>query len=271
MDRDYAATYRHLYTHHWWWRARERAILQTLRERLPAGRRGRILDIGCGDGLWFDKLAAFGDVEGVEVCGDLISRQNPWRSSIHVGPFDETFNPRGHFSLILLLDVLEHLADPCAALRHVSRLLTPDGLVVIHVPALESLWTTHDDLNHHYTRYSRRTLQDVLRAASLWAESLRYTFYWTCPVKLAIRAKERLLRSVPRPPAVPAAPVNALCYGLCRVEQWLFTHRSPGFGTSLLAVARHGARRLPIAPAGDDAAGDDAAAADECLEDLLVG
>ena len=120
-------------------------------------------------------------MEGVEVCGELISRDNPWRDRIHVGPFDESFEPRGHFSLILMLDVLEHLTDPCAALQHVSRLLAPDGLVLIHVPAFQSLWTSHDELNHHYTRYSKRSLQEVLREASLWAESLQYTFYWTCP------------------------------------------------------------------------------------------
>ena len=246
MNRDYAVKYRHLYLHHWWWRAREQAVVRVLREQLGHSRDERILDIGCGDGLLFDQLAKFGHVQGVEVCGELISRDNPWRDRIHVGPFDESFAPRGEFSVILMLDVLEHMSDPCGALRHVHRLLAPDGFVLIHVPAFMSLWTSHDELNQHFTRYTQRSLRQVLETASLRAQRMQYTFYWTCPVKLAIRFKEWLFRTVPQPPAVPPRLVNAVCYQLCRLEQRLFGQRSPGFGTSILAVVKHGVRCEPI-------------------------
>ena len=69
MNRDYAAKYRHLYMHHWWWRAREQAVLRVLRERLRAGRRERILDIGCGDAI------------AVRQTGSSLATWKVWRSA----------------------------------------------------------------------------------------------------------------------------------------------------------------------------------------------
>ena len=238
MDSDYAANYRRLYENHWWWRAREAAVLQVLQEHCSADSPRRILDIGCGDGLLFDKLAPWGEVEGVEVCSELVSSDNPWRSNIYLGPFDELYQPARKYDLILMLDVLEHFEDPVAALRHASRLLEPDGMLLIHVPAFRALWTSHDDINHHYTRYSQRSLRHVLQQAAFDVTRQQYTFYWTCPVKLAIRAKERLLGTASRPAEVPPSWVNSICYQLCRLEQRLFRRRSPGFGSSILALAR---------------------------------
>ena len=78
----------------------------------PASRRERILDIGCGDALFFDRLAEFGEVEGVEPCLDLISPGNPHRDRIYVCPFDENFRPGKQYSLILMLDVLSIWRNP---------------------------------------------------------------------------------------------------------------------------------------------------------------
>jgi len=53
VEPDYAAYYHHLYRYHWWWRAREAVIVAWLRRLVPAGGFGPILDVGCGDGLFF--------------------------------------------------------------------------------------------------------------------------------------------------------------------------------------------------------------------------
>ena len=136
--------------------------------------------------------AEFGEVEGVEPSMDLVSPHNPHRNRIYVCPFDENFRPGKQYSLITMLDVLEHLEDPVGALRHAMELLTPSGLMIITVPALMALWTNHDVLNHHLTRYTRRSFRKVAGQAGFEAQEERYLYHWTCPVKLGVRVIESM-------------------------------------------------------------------------------
>src|SRR5436190_189838 len=77
VDATYAQEYRELYERHWWWRARERFILDELARLRPAAGWGAILDVGCGDALFFDALSRFGDVEGVEPDASLVTPNGP--------------------------------------------------------------------------------------------------------------------------------------------------------------------------------------------------
>jgi len=239
MRADYGERYRELYQRHWWWRAREAAILDVLRAQQPPQGWKRILDVGCGDGLFFDRLAQFGEVEGIEPAAELVSSTSPHRSRIHIAPFDENFRPGRQYSLILMLDVLEHLADPCPALRHALALLEPQGRVIITVPAFRLLWTNHDDLNQHFTRYSKRSFRRLARQAGLHIETEKYFFQWPFPVKLATRFAERLLRLQPKPPKIPAPWINGLFYRLSRLEYKLLNPLPVPFGSSLLVVGRN--------------------------------
>ena len=82
MDPEYGALYRELYERHWWWRAREAVILDELSRLRPAGDWGRILDVGCGDGLFFPRLSELGEVVGVEPEAALLS-DRPREGEIH--------------------------------------------------------------------------------------------------------------------------------------------------------------------------------------------
>jgi 2-polyprenyl-3-methyl-5-hydroxy-6-metoxy-1,4-benzoquinol methylase len=237
MDNAYAQTYRNLYESHWWWRARERFILDTLQHQLGTSRTGSILDVGCGDGLFFNELSKWGSVEGVEIDDSVVSRDGRWRENIYIRPFDSSFQPNTRYKLILMLDVLEHLPDPEAALRHARSLLSDEGKLLVTVPALRCLWTAHDDLNHHFTRYTAEALCRQATSAALNIEMVRYLFHWTCPIKLAIRVKQRWMGAKVAPPQVPNLLVNRACYALTRFERKLFGWCRLPFGSSLMALA----------------------------------
>jgi 2-polyprenyl-3-methyl-5-hydroxy-6-metoxy-1,4-benzoquinol methylase len=95
----------------------------------------RILDVGSGDGLFFGKLAEFGDVDGVELSDGLVNPQ---------GPFGERIQ-----SFVFMFDVLEHLNNPGEASRHAHSLLTPGGALLLTVRAFEILWTNHNTINQY--------------------------------------------------------------------------------------------------------------------------
>lgn len=237
MDEQYGAQYAALYRGHWWWRAREAYLLDLLRRLRPPAGWPRILDVGCGDGLFFDALAAFGAVAGVESDSRLVSPSGPHRSRIHLGPFDQTYTPGHTFDLVLMLDVLEHLPDASGALTRVYDLLSPNGLLVITVPAFLALWTRHDELNHHLTRYRRSTIAPLLSAAQLVPVDMRYFFHWLAPLKLVVRLWERLLPRSGGMTRVPSPAVRRLFQGWSRLEQRLIGPLHVPFGSSLLVVS----------------------------------
>ncbi len=242
MDPEYARRYRDLYERHWWWRAREQFVLETLRRHRPAGGWRWILDVGCGDGLLFDRLAEFGNVEGVEADPVVVSAAGRHRARIHIGPFDASFQPAKIYSLILMLDVIEHLPDPVGALRHAVQLLEPDGVLVATVPAFLMLWTTHDDLNYHFTRYTRRSFGTLAQQAGITVDIARYFFHWVFAAKLVVRLVEALVHPRPSAPRLPPPWINQLLYLLSRLEQRLLAPLPVPFGSSLLVVGR---RRRP--------------------------
>lgn len=236
MDAEYALNYRELYENHWWWRARERFILATIEGLRPQGNWGSILDVGCGEGVFFDRLSKFGEVEGVESNPSLATKDHRWKQRIHVSAFDATFETNKQYSLILMLDVLEHFANPTVALRRSEKLLDVKGSLLITVPAFSCLWTTHDDLNHHVSRFTKQSLAALISHTSLRIHALRYFFHWAFPVKMLIHCKELCFRTDPVIPKVPARKVNALLYRLSIFEQAVFRTVSLPFGSSLLAV-----------------------------------
>jgi trans-aconitate methyltransferase len=192
----------------------------------------------------FPRLAEFGEVEGIEV-DPAAASEGPARSNkIQVGRFDRSFQPGRRYELILLLDVLEHLEDAGAALAYAVELLAESGLVLVTVPALNYLWTTHDDLNQHLRRYSKGSFERLACAAGLNVRDSRYFFHWLAATKLAVRAKERFVSTQPKPPAIPPPLVNRLLYRASRWEELLVRRLPVPFGNSLLVLGdRAGTRR----------------------------
>ena len=126
--------------------------------------------------------------------------------------------------------------DPLICLRRGVELLEPNGTLLITVPAFPCLWTSHDELNHHFKRYTKTTLTEVTRRAGIEVLSCRYFFQWTFPVKLMVRLKEGFLDASVRPPKIPPHWVNDTLYRVSKVEQKVFGLLPVPFGSSLILV-----------------------------------
>jgi 2-polyprenyl-3-methyl-5-hydroxy-6-metoxy-1,4-benzoquinol methylase len=235
MQTEYSDAYPDLYRHHWWWRAREHFLLRRIQELLHGRSDVRILDVGCGAGLFFEALDRYGRIEGVESDGAAAQRSGRWRDRIHVGELDDSYFPHQPFDLILMLDVIEHVADPVRLVKNAARVLEPEGYVLITVPAFEILWTAHDDINHHLRRYSRSQLHAAVTASGLTVVESRFLFPSLVVPKLIVRVKEALTAKPGGLPQIPQPTVNSA------LQTWFQMENAVGgwlpFGTSLLAVA----------------------------------
>ncbi len=180
---------------HPWELARARALSEIIGRR--RGRVDSVLDYGCGDGFTGEALQAKLGAQalvGVDVhlppaaCG----KQTTPRGTIERVREDAELGER-RFELVLLCDVIEHVAEDSALLaRVVRRWLAPDGLVLVTVPAFQALFSSHDRALRHHRRYDARSLETVLRAAGLERIDDGYLFGSLLPVRAASKLAEWL-------------------------------------------------------------------------------
>ncbi len=105
-----------------------------------APRGQRALDVGCGNGLMLRYLRFLGyEPWGVEIsewAADY-ARTVVGEERVTTGTLQEAGYPDGHFRLVTLVHVLEHLDEPAPLLAEVRRVLEPGGLLYVEVPSSE--------------------------------------------------------------------------------------------------------------------------------------
>ncbi len=98
----------------------------------------RILDVGCGAGAFGKALKDRGarEVVGIEVVPDAYERARLVLDDAICASIENIELPfsDAYFDCVVCGDVLEHLVDPVVALRKLTRVLRPDGVIVISIP-----------------------------------------------------------------------------------------------------------------------------------------
>ena len=97
---------------------------------------GRILDIGCGEGLFLQCMKKLGwHVTGCEISEIAADRaEKRLGQRIHRADFESMEKENIPWDVIMLWQVLEHVPNPNHLLQEVSKHLKDDGLIVIAVP-----------------------------------------------------------------------------------------------------------------------------------------
>src|SRR5262249_9766888 len=119
----------------------------------------------------------------------------------------------------------------------------PGGCIVINVAAMEILRGDHSILSHELRRYSRQSLEALVRETGFAVERLTYTNFTLLMPLLVVRTLQRWRglaaeADADREIMVPMAPVNAMLSVALYLESvWLRWFSSP-VGSSLLCLAR---------------------------------
>lgn len=133
---------------------------------IPRYAHGRLLDLGCGKAPLYGLYRAY--VDGV-TCVD-------WAESRHENPHLDLFHDLNRplplrsaaFDTVILSDVLEHIREPVALMREISRCLVPGGVLLLNVPFFYWL----HELPHDFFRYTRYSLEYLSSEVGLQPISL---------------------------------------------------------------------------------------------------
>ncbi|HRX78440.1 MAG TPA: class I SAM-dependent methyltransferase [Pirellulaceae bacterium] len=183
---------------HWWFRGRRRIFFHVLDKTLGNSSSRRILDVGCGAGGMLECLQRYGTTWGIDFSDEMVRLcrergfDNVLTASATELPMENDF-----FDLVTFFDCLEHIDDDQAALNEALRVLRPDGLLFVSVPAYQFLYAQNDRLAHHKRRYTMSTLRTKIQAAGFKIVHTSYINFWLFPIILPavlfIKLKERLL------------------------------------------------------------------------------
>jgi glycosyltransferase involved in cell wall biosynthesis/SAM-dependent methyltransferase len=221
---------------HWWYVAKRQVVLTAL----EAAGKGRCLDLGCGGGAMLAAAAgasvpAFGVDLSTQALDHASGRglNGLVRAEAGALPF-----PEGSFNSALLLDVLEHHARPEGLLKEVRRVLAPDGVLIVTVPAFQWMWSYADHVLGHYRRYTRHQLDAELRSCGFEVKRLTYFHSWLLPVAWLFRKLRTLMRSTNSADDFEVPPLlNKILLQVTRLEMKIMKRFDLPFGLSVLAVA----------------------------------
>ncbi|MBM3683752.1 MAG: class I SAM-dependent methyltransferase [Actinobacteria bacterium] len=232
-----------------WWTAHRAAW--AARELADHGIRS-LLDVGAGSGSMAVALRAGGvDVVGVEPHPHGAAAIAAAGVAAVCGGLADLALPDGSVPAIGFFDVLEHLPDPVDVLREAARVLRPDGVVLLAVPAYRWLWSSEDEHAGHFRRYDRAMVRAEARAAGLLVVRTEHLFASLVPLVTAARRVPYLLGRRPDPAAVdrtvgrqldPPAVLARAAGMVLGIENRIARVAPLPVGTSLVAVLRRPSR-----------------------------
>jgi len=122
--------------------------------------RGKVLDLGCGDGTHANTVAKFGQTEvyGIDPSDDIIRLARSHYPQVHFQAGSAYELPYGDnfFDFVYLIDVIEHLKEPAKMLSEVRRVLKPGGIVAIQTPnyPIKRLYDLYNFVGKNHWRQS---------------------------------------------------------------------------------------------------------------------
>jgi len=182
-------------------RLREARKVALYRRAIGGGPR-RILDFGCGNGRLLAMLREHGDpaweLEGIDFSEEAVRRCREKGFRAQAARIEDFDAPDGAFDAVIMMQLLEHLDDPRAALARVAALLRPGGVLVLETPNLGGLdyrlfrgrhWAMYH-FPRHWNLFSSAALArlleetgfavertDYLLSTSSWIVSLHHALY----------------------------------------------------------------------------------------------
>lgn len=179
MEKNYTLKYIQYEETHWWFVAR-RSILKSIIGKILIQQKLKsplkILNVGPAGGTTSIMLQDFGEVKSLEFDKLLYDYcKNERKMDVDQGSITNLPYEDESFDVACAFDVIEHVKNDTKAFEELRRVLRKNGVIIITVPAYQFLWSTHDDINYHFRRYTKKRINQLALSTGL---SLLYSSYF---------------------------------------------------------------------------------------------
>lgn len=185
---------------HWYYQTKKLPLLRYYREVRKNQPPSRVYDIGAGDGFFSESLAREnpGDILDIIQIDTGYTSSDPRKLPSIRGNLSRQRDMPASMqdSIILLMDVLEHVPDDHAFLSSIVGRCAGTNHFFITAPAFQSLWSGHDVYLGHHRRYRLPQLRDVVTRAGIRVTASYYIYASIFPAVWFVR---RWLTSPERP------------------------------------------------------------------------
>lgn len=240
---------------HFWFRTRNH-VIATLTEQITKKWSDgyRVLEIGCGTGnvlRALEQACPRGRVLGMDLFAEGLAYARTRTSCPLVQANLEQPALGVKFDLIGAFDVVEHLSDDLQVFRSLHSMLKPGGVLLLTVPARQSLWSYFDEVAHHCRRYEPADLRRKLIQSGYEIEFFSqfmatiYPLMWLARRMRSSRRQNRNSNSAGADRALALEELriipglNGLLTFMLMQEAKLIRSRiALPFGTSLIVAAR---------------------------------
>jgi SAM-dependent methyltransferase len=133
----------------------------------------RILDVGCGSGIFLDLARAAGaETFGLELNRAAADKAQTKGHKVFNQLLGELPPDANGFDLITFFQVLEHVPEPVTLMREAAARLRPGGFIAVAVPSADGVFRLvprdpHQWPPHHMSRWRLRDFQLLARTTGL--------------------------------------------------------------------------------------------------------
>jgi len=155
-----------------------------------------LLDMGSGDGFVLSQIQRsnkkinFIGVDKYYNSNQINKLKSRLKSDHIYNKIESVEIGESKVTIVLLLDVLEHIKDPKKILNDLVKniFIDKECKLIITVPAFQSLFTAHDKYLGHYKRYNLKSIEKLIKSCGFIILDKGYFFYSI----LIIRILEKL-------------------------------------------------------------------------------
>jgi len=221
---------------HWWFLAKRKFIATVF----PKINKAKILDIGAGTGGTTKFLKTYGEVVGLEA--NPLARSLAQKRGLKIvsGTAEKLPFIKETFDVVTIFDVLyhQHIESDIRVLKEASRVLKPQGYLVVTDCALPFLKSPHDEVMQARERYTKKELMGKIEKAGFRVEKASYVFFLVFPLTLFKRLLDRLTKSHGSNVSPVPKILNHLLLTICHLEACFLRIGTFPWGSSVILRAR---------------------------------